>query len=288
MARGSSSRGALDHLSCEPGEVLTFPTEPYSHRSPSPTHRHAAIKILSVDRIQKTVIASVLDCISETQPRLADLQDAGIMHASPLFGRPIREMIFNLTAPEGDAPAFVSLGVLEVSDDEAKKMTSMYVPVDRLSANVEAAWRSAHDHENFDAEVSRLRAEAELRASEVDTYRRDRLLRLTIPGLMSETPLTAWDARAEFIPAQFSAAVRKCASAMLREILSAAASPNMDAVRLAMRSFVDQVRDETGRYPDASPIETLEREELFEFLEEVAWAAGQPGLAREIEDWCDW
>ncbi|MEM9138207.1 MAG: hypothetical protein AAGB15_00125 [Pseudomonadota bacterium] len=282
-------KGTLDLFSYTPGELLSFATEPYCRYSPNPTGRYAVIKVLEIKRDQKRAIISVFDFVSTNKPTLDGVRNREIMNGSTLLGQPPHKMIFNLEMPMDDSvPDLLSIGVADLLSEERDAQTTLYVPLDRLSANVEAAWRSVHDRDRFEAELAQLRADAVAHAARFDTRRRERLQGLTIAVLLAETPFFKWEERSEFISPSFLEDIRNQANKMLLEIAALGDRPRRSNVRSKMRSFAEWVNAENRRYADSPPIETLEREELCGFLEEVAWASGQSPLANEVEEWRDW
>ncbi|MEM6679184.1 MAG: hypothetical protein AAF675_15065 [Pseudomonadota bacterium] len=291
----SEAEGSIGCLPYPPGTVLAFETAPFCRYSPSPTGRWAAIKIIAHRKGDAppdhavTVIA-VLDHVSAMRPSLDALATVGVMKKPAQIHDPRGETVSAYVAlyqDEKAAPDLHVLGTLPVSAAEGAFETDGYSPVHALSFLIEFAWRSVHDADALVAEQARLRADAEARVGARARQRRERLRGVTMQILLRETVLVAWEDRAEFISPEFLRLIRRRFRNLLREIQALGPKPRKGDVRLALRLFVEWVNGANAACPD-TPIETMEREEPHELLEEVAWAAGQKGLVVEFDDWREW
>ncbi|MEM7500227.1 MAG: hypothetical protein AAF371_19870 [Pseudomonadota bacterium] len=284
----------MTRLTHPPGTLLSFPTEPIFAFSPAPTGRWGTILVLRHERVPgigPASVVAILDCVTTTRPRAAEMQDVGIMNAAPLYGTEDRwALMFLLLLEDEDRsrwPSFEVIGARPLPKEEAGTPWRFMVPATSLSLHAEGRWRYDHDREALFRERERMDRERAAREAEMERRQRERLRGLTIEMLLDETLLIAWEERSADIPPAFLATLRMRAREMLFAIAALGPRPRRPAVRAEMRAFVEWVNAAVAA-PDADLIATMEREELHAFLQEVAWASNQRPLVDEIEGWRDW
>lgn len=284
----------MNTLPHPPGTLLTFPTVSFSRVAPRPTGRWGTILVLRHEDSQvygRGSIVSILDRVTTTRPQVADVDGAGVMSLAPRLDMDgMRALTFMLLLEEADRqewPALHVVGERPLTATEAGRAWNGMVPATALSFHVEMSWRAVHDPAGLERDLEEIRREGAEREAEIERRQRERLRGITLEQLLGETLLPEWEERAEYIPADFLEALRVRAREMLLALQSLGPKPRRPLVRAEMKAFVDWVNI-ANNASDAYPVETMEREELHAFLEEVAWAAKQRPLVDEIEDWRDW
>jgi hypothetical protein len=166
------------------------------------------------------------------------------------------------------------------------KQNHYYAPLSTAALNLNYEMRWRFDRENFLADRTKTLEREAIRQGKIAQRMRDRLRGLTIDKLLTETHLTAWDTRTDFIPPNFLKAVRAELLTLLKNLHFTDKKQPKAQVRKNLKAFLEwiNVQDEQYDYP----IETMEREELHELLEEVCHAAKHKSLVDEIENWRDW
>ncbi|MEM6356869.1 MAG: hypothetical protein AAF844_14445 [Pseudomonadota bacterium] len=277
-----------------PGTLLAFPTQPLFDSSSPPTGRWGTILVLRHEEAPENgteSVVSILDHVLTHRPTVAAMAGAGVMDlAGNLSVGGDRALTFRLLLQEEDRPRWPALEVVghrELTTAEAGRSWHVMVPATALSFHVEMAWRYDHDREALEREMEERRQKAELQSAERERRERERLRGLTIQTLLAETQFTEWEETRDFIPSEFLDDLRLRARAMLTAIEALGPKPRRPAVRAEMKAFVEWVNAANAE-SDADPVATMEREELFAFLEEVAWAAKQRPLVEEVDDWRDW
>jgi len=115
---------------------------------------------------------------------------------------------------------------------------------------------------------------------------KDRLRGITINQLLDETHLATWDARTDFIHPDFLKVVRAELLTLLENLKFTNKKQPKAQVRKILKTFVEWLNVQDEKYDH--PIETMEREELYELLEEVCHAAQHKSLMDEIDNWREW
>lgn len=115
---------------------------------------------------------------------------------------------------------------------------------------------------------------------------RQRLKGLTWEQLLSETPFKNWENSPPYPDAEFTARARAKIHETCEALRNLGPKPKKVAVRAVLKACVEwfnQADDQAG-----GPIETEEREDICEVLEEMAFVARQKTLVNEIDDWRTW
>jgi len=276
-------------IDAPPGALVMFATLPHNKHSPPVTGRFAAFKVLSHDEKERMTLVAVLDYI-ETQPPTAEtLSRLGVMERQDAFGakKPFYIHIDDRISSRQQEPEFQIIGQSEVTPEEAALEIYSHTGRWAISNLVETIWRSEHDAEAFEAERVLLRAEGKARQDALEKRKNERLRGLTLETLMQETQFSAWEPVDDLMPKAVLDALQNRAKALIEDAIALGPKPRRADIRKLMRAFVDWV-NEVNATTDPHPIETMEREDICAFLEEIAWATNQRPLMSEIDDWRDW
>lgn len=277
------------------GEIYAFRTTPCSDFAPPDTGRHAAFKVLCVT--EKVVGIAVLDGIWSAPPSLDQAGRAAILteHRFAHRGDPAVFAVVRASwQPEDALEALALLGRQRLSAAEHEQAEAIRANPGRVGFSVpgtasvvaEGEWRWANDRDALVAESDARDARAEAERARREERFMTRLKGLTFDQLLSETPFENWTPSPPFPPEEFTRAARATLHDACREIAALGARPRKAEVRAILKRTVEwfNAADKEAGYV----IETEERENLYVALEELAFAARQPTLAAEIDQWRDW
>lgn len=262
----------------------------YAFEMKAGTNLHAAFKVIGVS--PDTIAVAVLDGVWTGPPTIEKAREGDVLleHRFTLDGRPATFGFTSEWWDPNELPGQVLLGQTELSAMEAETAHRIlhvwvgcaYAPLSHAMQIADGEWRWAHDREALVAEAEEqqaaLRAQAE--------RQRTRLKGLTLERLLSETPLADWSPSPPFPSPAFTEAARAKLHGACRELQRFGAKPRKGEVRAVLKALVlwlneaDRIAEEV--------IETEEREALCAALEEIAFAARQPALVAEIDDWRSW
>jgi hypothetical protein len=132
------------------------------------------------------------------------------------------------------------------------------------------------------------RLEADQHAKQVETQLRyeSRLKDLTWTKLRAEQVFSRWEEAPPFPPPEFVNAARTRIQQAVNELEALGSKPKKKDVREILRACVVWFNAENTRFGDV--IETEEREDICNTIEELAFVAGHPKLANELENWRNW
>lgn len=278
-----------------PGEIYAFRTEPFSSFAAPVTGRYAAFKILGVEEELVAVVA--LDGVWPAPPTFAEVRSAPMLreHRFSFDGCLALFAVHDQRwQPQDvlDDVALIGRQPLTAAEREQadavrnRALGVSYATLHAVSYAAEGEWRWAHDRAALIAENEAQREqEAAERARREERYT-TRLSKLTLDQLLSETPFENWTPSPPFPPAAFTQVVRAALHDACRELAALGPKPRKPAVRAVLRKTVNWLNRADA---DAGHvIETEEREDICMALEEIAFAAGQPSLAGEIDEWREW
>jgi hypothetical protein len=298
------------------GDVFTFATIPAFEFSRKPTGRFGALKI--VGWFEKCLGVVALDCISAMPLSVIDvtaaqrlrekfgdcdlttiareagsiieekrLSETGDISFQELFGSPILARLIPDTdyEPMGE---FRLIGNIPVGEYEKELVQNcrIYSNWDNIGITVEQMYRLRYDREAYLLERERSDREAEERRTAERLRYETRLKGLTWDKLLSEDLFARWVEHPPFPTPAFSDDVRAkfCASMLALQALGK--KPTRAAVRAVMKPLIEWLNaedDEAG-----NPIETEERGDLHELIQEMLHVARQPALVDEIVDLASW
>jgi hypothetical protein len=154
------------------------------------------------------------------------------------------------------------------------------------SFDAEFEWRWRHDRNALIAEWMLSEEEDKKQRIELQKRREARLRNLTWENLLNELPLAVWDMNPNYPPRRFVLATRERLHAAVRDLRKLGPKPKKAAVRAVVKNLVEWFNHTNREFGNV--IETEERDNICEALEELVSVAGHPKLSDEIDEWRDW
>lgn len=289
-----ASRSSPANVGPGEGSIFSFHTSPFSEYSPKDTGRYAAFKILGSDA--GTVTIAVLEGIWTTPPTYSEASTSAILKkrrldpsAEPaVFGTHVQDLNMEVLKQ------VTLLGVTTLSTNETKiarqienfEPGTSYAALDYANILAEGEWRWINDREAISAEVEKLKAKYEVEHLAREQRYKSRLQHLTWDQLLAETPFLRWSPSPPFPPEEFVTAAREVVHTACRELQAHGRKPRKSDVRAVLKRCVVWFNEADARF--GGVIETEEREDICEVLEEMAVVAGQRSIVDEIDTWRDW
>lgn len=146
--------------------------------------------------------------------------------------------------------------------------------------------RALHDREKWLLEdLAHLEQQNEKAAIEQQRVV-ERLSRIKLDMLRKERLFPEWDKRSDPVFQKFATRVRSEADHLLESCSKLGLRPKRPEVRRLLLQFIDWLND----FDECSEnmIETDERDDLMQFLEEVCWAIEQKALLEELDEHRHW
>lgn len=285
----------------EMGSVWSFRTRPLTEFSPLETGRYAVLKV--IEATPRLIAVVLLDGVWNIAPDLEAVARRDLLlRRTERFdeGRFVRGEEHYHKAIEGGGWTIAEfreprlVGVLPLTAQEAKfailyrdrLMGGRYGGLNWLDAAAETRWREANDPEALRAERERARAKAAVDHAAREERIRTRLRGLTWETLLSETPFTRWDQSPPFPPAAFRGAAQAKIHETCRALQALGPKPKRADVRRLLKGCVEWFNAADAAAGEV--IETEEREDIRQVLEEMAHVARQKALVEEIDAWRAW
>jgi hypothetical protein len=264
------------------GEIYSFETR-VDHKPDAPlSGRYAALKIIAVDDVY--IYAAVLDGWFAAPPSLVEVVALGVLVQQRFIvsiGRP--GVVRSPKDWENTLDDFRYLGMGAVSDAEKAMAAPGYATGSWIAASqiAEGEWRWRHDREAFEAEIARDRAAFNAKVE----AERARIKSATFEKILAEPQFARWTAPPYPPPAfveQAGVRIRETVA----EIQAHGPKPRKTVVRAALKAAVEWFNAKDTEF--GGVIATVEREDICDALAEIAYAAKQPELIKEFDDWRDW
>lgn len=277
-----------------PGSIFGFRTSHLYGDPGAETGRFGALKVLGRDRSTLTVAA--LEGVWTRRPTFEETQNAPILRQQGLE-RTGQLAVWGIDIGwwrEGDLRDLTFLGASAVSNDECTHAHAVetYAPGTHHSTPhaigfaVEYEWRWQHDREVLIAEQQVVIAMLHKERAARDERFRTRLRGITFEQLLTEDPFAGWSPSPPYPSKEFTDAARQKIHDTCRELRDRGPKLRKADVRKILKQCVEWLNAADAAADGA--IETEEREDLCQVLEEMAHAAKQKSLADEIDDWRSW
>jgi hypothetical protein len=244
--------------------------------------RWSACRVLDV-RGARGLLVEGLDWNDVAPPTLEDVRKARPLalnrHAGP--AKPCRDFV------RGAPPrSFRLLGVLTPSPRERATECWSWGRWEFFALQALLEWRWKHDRKALLAEEARRTAAQAARDAEAETKRRTRLAGQTLEGLSRRRFFSSWSRP----PAHPSPELTRASRALLREAVErllglgpgARQTSKIKILRDCVEAF-NRLDEENDHF-----IETDEREDICEQLEEIAYACGLGHRVTEAYEGRDW
>jgi hypothetical protein len=274
--------------SFHPGGIFSFRTSPVTEFSPKDTGRYALFKVLGFK--EGAVCYVVLDGIFERQPTFEQAAHLPWLRETRFrfSGRPAVMLAPSEWEPEYGLEALCCLGAVRLSTEEIALLNDCrrYGAWSGANSVAEGEWRWRNDRAAYvdEVEQSNKRRDA-LLAAEHERYEK-RLKSLTWDQLLGEVPFQRWNEHPPFPPPAFVESARNRIRSAILELQALGDKPRKTQVRAILRSCVEWFNANDVEF--GYVIETEEREDICEVLDELACVARQRSLTGEIDVWRTW
>jgi hypothetical protein len=272
-------------LALQAGGIYSFRTSPINKFSAAETGRYGALKVLAVDKL---VTFIVLEGVFKSPPTIAETTHLQVLNnvRFNFAGRPA--LRFVPVEWSIDLLDFAYVGHQELTEKEIALIPHLrgYGLWSIASHDVEGEWRWRHDQQALREEVEKDRVERETHRQAERLRYETRLKHLTWKQLLDEETFPRWVTSPPFPPAKFTEAARDKIRATTVLLQGLGIKPKKREVRSILRSCVEWFNDENQTCGE--PIETEEREDICQILSDLAYVAGHPTLASEIDEWKTW
>lgn len=301
---GNQSRKPNDASKFKNGDIYSFKTSPYNKFSTQNTSRYACLKILRpVIRFDKEVSNAVgfvvLDKIFTQPPSIAELTDAlPLIQKRFKFGEktPFERMSKKEPKPKyavSSTPIewncelidFTHIGNIIPNRQEEDMRTDLRSTSgwNFASSAAEGEWRWANDREILLKEFDLANAEKLERQRIVKDRYDNRLADLTWAQINNEVYFERWKESPPFPSKKFTKEIRLVVNSAIYELQNLGDKPKKLIVRKCLKKLVAEITSINIKH--GYPIETEEREDIYEVFFDVTHLCQQPALMEEIGDW---
>lgn len=278
----------------EAGQIYGFATAPLSEFAVGTTGRHAAFKIIGVSKDYVAIV--VLDGVWPEMPTVEKAKRACLLreHRFQFKGAPAVLGVLRESWVASTLKDMKLLGTAAMTPEDNALAAAIRdgQPGSRfgtlVSANysAEGEWRWTHDRAAFKTETAQVRAREDARQAAREARYRDRLKALTWDKLFSEAPFPRWTGVSPYPPEGFTAEARRIIREACEDLKALGDKPRKAEVRVVLKRCVEWFNAADERA--GGVIETEEREDICDVLEEIAFVAKQPSLVDEIDEWRTW
>ena len=169
------------------------------------------------------------------------------------------------------------------SSKDTKADCGSYGGWESLPLQVLLQWRWDHERKKVLAEDAAKRDLEVAKGADVTRKRFAYLANVSFADLLAKDLFPNWD---EYPPKKAKEGCRRIVQSFIKDLVAAPKPLARDFVRDRLKECVQELNKFDLKQKHF--IETVEREDLCEVLEEVLHAAKFPELAESIEEWRDW
>jgi hypothetical protein len=244
--------------------------------------RVGVCRVLRVDATMGAPAALVAasDWISEQPPQLNDRAVRRILVLDHHSHGGRAEVIWIVEPPPED---FRKLGEIEVVHEDEESESNSFSGWTSLSYQVLAQWRWHHDREAVLAEDT-AEKDAELAARAGAARKRAAYLSaVSFSDLLAKDLFPQWE---DYPPDAAKAGCQRIIQSFIRALEAVARPLDRDFVARRLKQCIEEINHLDSQ--EGWFIETIEREDLCEVLEEILNAAKFPGLVKRVDEWRDW
>lgn len=273
------------------GSVLSFRTLPLYPVSPETTGRYGAAVVIG--RTARVVALVPLAEVWTDPPSLVAAAAAPTITRGK-GGRAGTAVVVTIVKGwNARLSELTLLGRREVTEIEARLAETsltgeawqiVHGTAKGLSDQIEERWRWRNEPQQMRREQQLEQERAQRESAEREQRIRTRLRTLTVAQLLEEPLLEGWEPSPPFPPASFRDSIVRHIRDTQHELAELGPKPRRPAVRAALATlaaWIHATEAATGEWY----IETPEREMLSAIFEDLAYAAKQPALVKEIADW---
>ena len=178
---------------------------------------------------------------------------------------------------------FQKLGQIEVSREDMGAKCGFYGAWTSLAIQPLLQWRWDNEREKVLEEDAAEKALEASKHAEASRVRAEYLAKLSLADLIGKDLFPKWD---EYPPEAAKEGCQRIIQSFIHNLNTSSKSLTRDFVCEELKSCVQELNRFDSKQKHF--IETEEREDLHEVLEQVLHAAKFPDLAESIEEWRDW
>lgn len=277
------------------GTVCAFQTLSLFDDAHRPTGRYGAYVVLG--RSDQLVAVEALDGVWTSMPSLDDVRTCGVLRSSNPSTpgtSSVPEQVVGCRPEDVPAmPDLTEVGAIDLTPAQQERLAAtlrlrpgtVLADTGAVSWAVEWAWRRSHDREALDEEARLYHERMEQELAAARHRYETRTKHLTWEQLLSETPFGRWQTSPAVPDAFREEAVARVHQAC-RDAQALGAKPRRPAMRKILKGLVEWF-NQANRHA-GGVIETQEREEIIDVLQEIAVVSRQHALVEEFHRWRDW
>ena len=226
------------------------------------------------------VLVAVSDWIASDPPALNDPAVRRMLFLThhSWSGKPVMLWISDPPPQE-----FRNLGCIKVLPKDTKADCGSYSGWDSLPLQLLLQWRWDHEREKVLAEDAAKKDLEAAKRSITARKRSEYLATVSFADLLAKDLFPTWD---EYPPKKAKEGCRRIVQSFIKNLDASPKPLTCDFARDQLKECVQELSKFDSEQKHF--IETVEREDLHEVLEEVLHAAKFPELAENIADWRDW
>lgn len=268
------------------GEIYSFRTRGWGRHSEENTGRYAAVKIIGLKNGDPCCM--VLDGIFDHPPSFSEVSNLECLTLTYLGCEVTPAVAFAMACEECGMEEMRLLGETERTQKEQKLRSECrrYSCLGGQSGSAEAEWRWANDREKLIIESNQQDLELKKNIAAAELRQKTRLSKLTWEKLLGENTFEKWVPEDTFPNRDLTFKIRRIVHSTMRYLEALEKKPTKRITRKALRDCVETLNEENER--NGQFINTDEREDICEVLEEIAYVAGHFDLSYEIGDWRNW
>lgn len=244
--------------------------------------RLGVCRVIRKELLKETPIALVAatDWISSQPPSLNHPSIRKILTKNHHNWKNAEEVLWVTSPPPKD---FVVIGRIGSDSNDAKIKCNSYGGWESCAIQALAQWRWDNEREAVLMEDEKKKLVETANRNAVVQKRVEYLSKVTFSSLLGKNLLSSWE---DYPPKVANEGCQKILQSFIRVLDEAEKPLDQNFVASELKKCVEELNQFDDR--NKNFIETVEREDLCEVLEDIVNAAKFPNLVEKIEDWRDW
>jgi hypothetical protein len=265
---------------CKKYKLTDFPEDGTVFAVPLENGQIGVCRVIrkKVDGVPCALVA-VSDWIGNEPPQLNDSVVRRILIKNFLNWKNDPEIIWVLMPPPKE---FRRLGIIEVLPEE-KKMDSPWHGGWNFPGKILTQWRWENDRKAVLAEYAEKNALESAKRKEAIQKRAKYLAEISFSELLEKDLFPTWD---DYPPEAIKKGCEQIIQLFIRTLDTAKRPLTRNFVTKELKKCIEELNQFDSK--NNNFIETVERDDLCEVLEEIVNAAKFPDLIEKVEDWKDW
>lgn len=233
-------------------------------------------KIISIP----CALVAASDWIGDTTPKLNDPAVRRILLKTHHSWKNTPEILWVSSPPPNK---FEAIGKIEVLPADQKIDSGFFGAWDSIAIQILAQWRWDNDRQAVLVEDTIEKSLEAAKRNETIQKRAEHLSAISFSKLLAKDLFPTWK---DYPPRTAREGCRKIIRSLI-QILNEAQKPlDREFVSQELKKCVNQLNQFDSK--NKNFIETVEREDLYEVLEDIVNAAKFPDLIEKVEEWRDW